>query len=306
MLTLATMKTRVGRRIQKPDAAYAAKIADWLQARYTDLLMRHPWRQTIKTVPFSATAGTATVTLPRDVRHIFEIHDLLNDKSLNPTDAETAARERVADMDQQGIPDEYYREEDTVNAQPSSASVIAIVSASASDTSQTVRVWGTNGSGIEITESVALTGATPVNTTNSFARVDRISKSGTTVGTITATSNSGGVTVATIAPNEVSPRHPKIRLIKTPLSAYTYQMTYKVQTPPLVYDEDVPILPCGEILIIGAYAEALEEQRQFQKAVVEWGKYDTGVERLWAEFEQFSNVVPRSVPRVERASIDVA
>lgn len=193
MLTLATMKARVGRRIQKTDSTYAVKIVEFLNSRYDDILMRHPWTQTFKTITFSAVGDTETVIIPKDVRHILELHDRVNDVSLIPIDPSQASRVYADVQDVSDIPRNYWREEDTIAAQPTSASVLSISSGDASDVTQKVRIWGIAG-GQEVTEVKTLNGTTAVTTSNSFTRVDRISKDGDTVGTITVTANSGAVT----------------------------------------------------------------------------------------------------------------
>jgi len=80
--------------------------------------------------------------------------------------------------------------------QPSSASVIACVSDSTSDTTQVMTVEGT-ANGINTVETVELTGTDSVSTANSFSYIRGIRKSSDSAGTVTATSNSGAVTNAT-------------------------------------------------------------------------------------------------------------
>ena len=84
--------------------------------------------------------------------------------------------------------------------QPTSASVIAIVSDNAKDIYQAIILTGRLVSGGEvITESVELNGTTSVNSDNSFVEIISIEKSEETAGTVTLTSNSAGVTNGTMA-----------------------------------------------------------------------------------------------------------
>lgn len=84
-----------------------------------------------------------------------------------------------------------------VKAQPSSASVITIVSSSASDTTQKVRVNGIVG-GVEDTELITLNGTSSAAGSKSFTSVSTVVKNSTTAGNVTVTSNSGAVTLAQI------------------------------------------------------------------------------------------------------------
>lgn len=92
---------------------------------------------------------------------------------------------------------------------PTAACVHAIVSSSAADTNtagtgaRTISVNGLNGSYVNTTETVTLSGATPVNTSNSFIIIHRMivltaGTGGTNAGTITATASSGGTVSAAI------------------------------------------------------------------------------------------------------------
>lgn len=91
---------------------------------------------------------------------------------------------------------------------PTEARVHALVSASAADTSdgtgaRTVSVNGLDGSYAEVTETVTMNGATPVNTVNSFVIIHRMivltaGSGGTNAGTITATAAVDGTVTAAI------------------------------------------------------------------------------------------------------------
>lgn len=71
-----------------------------------------------------------------------------------------------------------------VTTQPTSASVIEIVSSSSADTTQSVLVKGIVG-GQEDYEQVSLNGTTSVFTTRSFSSITSITKSGNTTGRVT-------------------------------------------------------------------------------------------------------------------------
>lgn len=88
-----------------------------------------------------------------------------------------------------------------VTNQVTATQVIELVSSSASDTAVQVRIYGTNTSDLTQSEVVTLNGTTAVDTTgtwNEFHGAEVIS--GTLVGTLTIRNDSGGTTIATIAP----------------------------------------------------------------------------------------------------------
>lgn len=80
--------------------------------------------------------------------------------------------------------------------QPSSASVLTLVSDSADDTTQTVIIQGTV-SGQETIETVKLNGTNDVPTTNSFSYIGAIAFDSEAAGSVTSKSNSEAVTNAT-------------------------------------------------------------------------------------------------------------
>ena len=226
------------------------------------------------------------------------IQDLTYDVVLAVADPNVGARAYVDIQDTDGTPSVYWREEDTVAAQPSAASTLSLSSSSTSDTSTVVRIWGVS-SGENVTEIVTLSGTTPVATSFSYTRIDRVSKDSTTVGIVTMTSNAAAVTVATMAPREVAPRYQKLHLVPRPSSALVYTISYKAKMLRLELDQDIPVLPCQQAMINGAYSDALKEQRQFQKAVVQEQKYEDLIEWLLGTIERQGEFLQRMTPHVE-------
>uniref|UniRef100_A0A6M3IUC7 Uncharacterized protein n=1 Tax=viral metagenome TaxID=1070528 RepID=A0A6M3IUC7_9ZZZZ len=112
----------------------------------------------------------------------------------------------------------WYRlwEDEGVEVRLASDDTIDIVSSSASDTSQTVRIVGYDTNGILQTESLSLNGITTVNGTITYDsnKVLRVSKSASTAGIITISANS--VTLLKLAPTELSERFKIISLYPIP------------------------------------------------------------------------------------------
>lgn len=130
-----------------------------------------------------------------------------------------------------------------VQNQPTSASVLSIVSSSASDTTQEVTVQGIDSSNVYQVETISLTGTTPVSTSTSFLKVMGFSKNAKTIGKVTSTSNSGGVTNVVVSPNERSVTHPVVEFFSIPGSALTiyYDFTLKLQN--IYNDDDISLFP---------------------------------------------------------------
>lgn len=95
---------------------------------------------------------------------------------------------------------------------PTAAQTLSVSSSSANDTSagtgmRTVTIEGLNGSYAEVSETITLSGTTPVTTSNSYLRVNRAygATAGTgqvNAGTITANQSTSGITVFTIAASD--------------------------------------------------------------------------------------------------------
>lgn len=91
---------------------------------------------------------------------------------------------------------------------PTAARVHAIVSGDAKDAAagvgaRTMRIYGLDGDYAEVTEDVTLNGTTPVNTTNSYTRINRMivltaGSEGDNAGAITATAASDSTVTASI------------------------------------------------------------------------------------------------------------
>ena len=129
-----------------------------------------------------------------------------------------------------------------VNAQPSSASVLAFVSDLGADNGK-IRVSGFVG-GVYSHESVTLNGTSTVNTTKSYTTVERITKlqatTTTHTGTVTVKSNSNAVTVAVIPYHLDSASHIWIEFHPKPDTIRTYTVRAEMNKPNMINDADWP------------------------------------------------------------------
>lgn len=127
-----------------------------------------------------------------------------------------------------------------VLTQPTSASVVTVVSSSASDaTPLTVTVTGLVSS-VRQQETITLTGITSAAGTKSFTEIFSIQKSGVAVGKITCTSNAGVVTLCNISPSALGSRYLMIRVNPTPAGVYDITLKCQRILYDMVNDTDVP------------------------------------------------------------------
>ena len=164
-----------------------------------------------------------------------------------------------------------------VTAQPSSASVVTIVSSSASDTTaaKAITIYGDTASGIT-TESLTPSGTTPVAGTTSFTQILGVTKAAEWVGTMTMTSNSAAVTNLTLFPTEYGRSYQQLALLSAPTAGET--ISYRFYRKPRILSAandltDIPppferILVYDALLLMGAYDNRLDGGR-----IGLWGRY---------------------------------
>lgn len=167
-------------------------------------------------------------------------------------------RESIPDpSDSSGVPEyAYFAGYSPVQKQPSSASQLEFVS-TLSDTT-VFRIEGLNAAGTAmIGEELTLTGAVPVTTTNTYSKILSLGANGFSTGTVTITSNSGGVTNAVISPRMRQPKFPKIGVYPIPESSGTLYYDGNFDLPPLVNNNDFSLIP-------DRYQDAIEEYCLFR------------------------------------------
>lgn len=136
----------------------------------------------------------------------------------------------------------YYREwtTDMVIRQPNTASAVTIVSSSASDTTQTVTIFGIV-SGYPDQETISLNGVSNATGTKLFSNIDRIAKNATTIGRVTCTTNTGYVTVAVLPTGDSTAgiMYKKVRLWPLPSVVFPMNVWYYKEPWRLVNDNDI-------------------------------------------------------------------
>lgn len=160
--------------------------------------------------------------------------------------------------------------EDMAIRQPLEASAVTIASSSASDTNVSVTVFGTVSSypDYEVITTDAADGTTSVSGSKSFTSIERVVKDASTVGRITATTNSGNVTVAVLPVGDTTAGilYRKVQLWPLPDSIIPVNVWYYKDPYRLVNDNDVHELgqDFDEAIILLAVAKLKYEQDQLK------------------------------------------
>lgn len=259
-----SMKNKVGSNVQDTSVNFLSLVGGWLNDRLIEVNRRANHIATSR-INFDITATTEDIVLPDDFKDVVSLIDKTNKIKLTQIDFQQWTMGDVSSIDTAGTTKSYVLFDDVVNTQPTSASALAFVSSSASDTTQTFYVRGIVG-GSEDYETGTLNGTTPVSTTKSFSRIYAIGFDSARTGIVTITANAGATTVAAVSREMVQTRFKKLKLV--PISAITLnlEMIYTQAPMPMSQTYDYPLLDCEDILEAGATSDAWKYKRQNSKA----------------------------------------
>lgn len=132
-----------------------------------------------------------------------------------------------------------------VKNQPTSASVITVVSNNNADigSAYQVVVKGVDSSEAVVADLITPNGTAPVAGAISFTKILAITKAGPTAGTLTFTSNSGTVTNVSLSPNELGRQYRQIHLLEAPSASETIEYRFYRKPLYLVNSYDIPDIP---------------------------------------------------------------
>lgn len=249
------------------NAVSTSRILDWLNQAQDDVATEMDPDNLIVTTSITTVSGTRRYTTDLEFNKIMSVVDTTNNVPLDPI-SETDVEDIDSELSQTGSPNFYtVYGLDWVREQPSSASVVTVVSSSASDTTQKVRINGIVSGSVD-TELLTLNGTTNVNGTKSFSEIHSIAKDGTTTGRITVTTNSGGVTNAILAPSRYAEQRQALFLWPIPDGAYTMRVRGVRRTRPMLNNEDFPDLPEAyhDLVLIRAKIRGHEDLFRFSIA----------------------------------------
>ena len=286
-----SMKNKVGNNVQDTSSNFLVLVGNWLNDRYFQVKRRaNHFSMSRLDYAISATSGTEDYVLPDDFSECISLMDKTNKLRLSQIDMQEWVDNYKNSIDVASNVVSYLIYEDVVQNQPSSASTIAFVSSSSSDTTQTIYVRG-EVSGVEDYESVTLSGTAPVATTKSYTKIYAISKSASTVGMITGTYGAGSTVACILSREMIQSRYKKLRLIPPPANNLSLEMIYIPKNLPMINDYDYPILECEDVLEAGATADSLRYKRQYAKADYWENLFESRLDDLMWERENKADMV---------------
>lgn len=182
--------------------------------------------------------------------------------------------------------------EDRAHTRPSAACQLFIVSTSASDITQVVKIEAVRSTGYRVSLSATLTGTTPVTMGSAYTDIVdivNVRMSVVGLGDVTVTQGSGGTELAKIPIGQTYPRYQRIALAPTPSQVITYQVDGIADIVDLTNDYDEPFFDADfhDLLVDGAVydewvnrgrsreaaalrAEIELRQRALRNSVLEW------------------------------------
>ena len=255
VLNLATLRTELGQKIKKTSLANV-RVDRWLNAAVEDVCRAFDADHLLDETTRTAASGIRLYFVPDcQPNGIAQIVDTTNDIVLTKLDEEDVERIDV-DRNDSGNARFYsgygYSE---VEGIPLAASTVDIVSASASDTTQQVRISGLVNSVLD-DEIITLNGTTVATGSLSFSAIYGVRKTGATVGRVTVNVNDTSNTViAYIAPDALIRQYQPFRVWNVPDSADVLRVRYYRLPRPMINAEDVPDVSSHEfheLVLIGA------------------------------------------------------
>ncbi len=244
---------------------------------------KHNWSFLRRKTTFSTVTSTEFYQLPRDLDKINHIRQTTSPVKLKFVSEELFYR-FIPDPTATGNP-LWYRlwEEEGLATRLSTDDTVKVVSDSTSDSSSfTVSIVGYDSNDIKTSEVLTLNGTSSVAGTITWkaGRPIRVSKSGTTTGTITISEVTSGDTILLLGKEERSPRFKIIGLYPIPSSGITITLEYYTRLRRLQNDADVPdmdekwiwVVRLGVLTKIYQFQEpdatrTLAMQSQFERAV---------------------------------------
>lgn len=306
LITFKEMQTRVQRRISNMDTSTSnandllPKIKDWINERYDRIIRYYSWKELIGKYSLQIVASQRDYCLQRDVGNIVSVIDTTNGRSIEEMAIQQYARDRQVILDtngsiDQGDPTAYYLNGESLvqSTTGATAEKVSVESSSASDiTPIVVHIVG-KVSSVLTSEDIVLTGASAVQSTNTYDASQRLDVSigsndgsiNNLNGKITVTGVTSSNVIAIIDKFSKSQTYKWIGVSPLPNSSGTqptWDVYYTRMILPLVNDNDVPILDCCQEIVQGAYSDALREDGQENEANTAEQKYTMLIDELVA------------------------
>lgn len=240
-LTLDNIRSRVKSAV-KNNSLTSTLLDSWANESLHEIWREIDGQFGKEEISFTTVSGVSKYYPEFSINKIFSLRDVTNNTVIYESSYSEVMGEDP-DQSNSGSPTVYYQQGIShIQKQPTSASAVTLVSTSGSDTSQSVLVIG-KLNGIIYSETKLLNGSTNVVTTQTFDELINIIKSTTTVGLVTATTNSGAIINAKLAPRVKMLELQPIGLWPVPDGALTIKGEVLRQPLALVDTYDVPDLP---------------------------------------------------------------
>ena len=262
--TFTTLKTNVGSEVHDSSSTFATIIGRFLNRRYFQVLRATNWENIYPDATLTMVSGTQNYVLPDDYYKPISVYDVTSSTPISVLTLGDLYRSYGSSIATSGSVERCAIYEDAVQAQPTSASKLAITGVAA-DTSQTIQIRGIAG-GVEVYETQTLTGATAVASTNTYTRITGISFDAVRTGIVTVTSNSAVVTNATIPLAVLDTRFKLMKFHYVPTTTDTINIPYIIKPSPLSQDYDYPVLDICDLIELGAISDCYKYKGQFQKS----------------------------------------
>jgi hypothetical protein len=317
MKSFREMQRETMRRISNVDFsttdvnALLPKVKGWLNGRYREILRFRPWTETLFSQNLSIVADTTDYVLDRKTDKIWNSFDTTHGYVINRIDVNDHVRNNAISFDSGSSPltdiaKEYY----SIGTKTVAGVVggttgekVSVVSTSASDVSPLVVYIKGEVGGVEISESLAITGVTAHQSANTYDAGQHLSISiGTNdgsepsiVGVVTASGVTSTTVFTKLTKHEPIATYEWIREAPTPNASATWRLWASRKASELVDDNDIPILSCSDEMIYGAYADALREDGQEQEANIADQKFVSAVTALWVsrqDTKRFIQMMP--------------
>lgn len=255
VLNLETLRSELGHKIKKPSIANA-RLDRWLNMGVDDVCRAIDADHLITETTITTESGIRLYFVPDCMPSgIIQIVDTTNDIVFGKLDEEDVER-MDPDRDDAGSARFYngygYSEYQGV---PLSASTVDIVSASASDTTQQVRISGLIN-GVLDDEIITLNGTTVATGASSFSAIYGVRKTASTLGRVTVNVNDASNTViAYIAPDALIRQHQPFRVWNVPDTANSLRVRHYRLPRPMINAQDIPDVSSDsfhELVLIGA------------------------------------------------------
>lgn len=247
-------------------------VTNALKQAHTLRLTQEPWKFMLwpKTETFSTVSGTQVYPLHQEFLRGYSFRNTTQRIFLTETPSRNIEPDGI-DWDNDANTGAFVLTgRSQVANQPTSASVIRIVSSSASDTTaaKAITITGDTANGVT-SETLTPNGTTPVSGTTSFTTILSVTKGAAWVGTMTMTSNSAAVTNLVLFPAEYGRSYPQMRLLYLPTGSETISYRFYRRPRELSAANDITDIPppferilvFDALLMLGAYDNRLDGGR---------------------------------------------